>query len=439
MICTEGGGDMKGKGYWRWGLTAFLTVCAILVFYDAFYQGGTLQQILGKLAQVLAPVFYGLAMAYLLTPLVKWFERGILWCVSKLRKKQPDKPLKHGKGLLRAGAILLTWAVVLALTYWLMSVLIPQLVESVTMLINNARYYYTKVYRWTDTWLKENPEIGSWANDVLSEYYNNGLKNLTDTILPKAQELAATLTGGIWVGIRSVIGFAMDLIVGIIISVYLLAMKEKSLARCCKMIYATMKQETAELVLTGLHNTNQVFSGFVRGKLLDSLIIGILCFIGCSILKMPYTPLVSVVVGVTNVIPFFGPFLGAIPSAFLILLVSPLKCLYFIIFIILLQQLDGNVIGPKILGDSTGISSFWVIVAILVGGGFFGVPGMFFGVPVFACLRMLVKWLMDRRLTRRGMPTEASAYVERKEALRQSRAAGNAEGEPEEKSEEESE
>ena len=210
---------MKGKGYWRWGLTAFLTVCAILVFYDAFYQGGTLQQILGKLAQVLAPVFYGLAMAYLLTPLVKWFERGILWCVSKLRKQLPDKPLKHGKGLLRAGAILLTWAVVLALTYWLMSVLIPQLVESVTMLIKNARYYYYKVYRWADTWLKEHPEIGSWANDVLSDYYNNAVTNLTDTILPKAQELAATLTGGIWVGIRSVIGFAMDLIVGIIISV----------------------------------------------------------------------------------------------------------------------------------------------------------------------------------------------------------------------------
>ena len=428
---------MKGKVYFRWGLTAFLTVCAILVFYDAFYQGGTLQQILGKLAEVLAPVFYGLAMAYLLTPLVKWFERGILWCVGKLRKKLPDKPLKHGKGLLRAGAILLTWAVVLAMLYWLMSVLIPQLVGSVTMLINNARYYYTKVYLWADTWLTDHPEIGSWANDVLSEYYNNALKNLTDTILPKAQELATVLTGGIWVGIRSVVTFAMNFIVGIIISVYLLAMKEKSLARCCKMIYATMKQETAELVLTGLHNTNQVFSGFVRGKLLDSLIIGILCFIGCSILKMPYTPLVSVVVGVTNVIPFFGPFLGAIPSAFLILLVSPLKCLYFIIFIILLQQLDGNVIGPKILGDSTGISSFWVIVAILVGGGFFGVPGMFFGVPVFACLRMLVKWLMDCRLTRRGMPTEASAYVERKEALRQSRAAAKAEEEPEEKAEEE--
>lgn len=414
----RGCGSMKVKTYWRWGLTAFLTVCAVLVFYDAFYQGGTLQHILGKLLSVLSPVFYGLGMAYLLTPLVKWFERGILWCIGHVKKLE-GKSLRRGKAWLRAAAILLTWAVVLALVYWLMSVLVPQLVESVTMLIRNARYYYYKVYRWVDTWLKENPEIGGWANDVLGEYYQNGLKTLTDTILPRAQELATALTGGIWTGIRSIVGFALDLVVGIIISVYLMAMKEKSLARCCKLIYALMPQKTAELSLHGLHEANRVFSGFVRGKLLDSLIIGILCFIGCSMLNMPYTPLVSVVVGVTNVIPFFGPFLGAIPSAFLILLVSPLKCLYFVIFVFLLQQLDGNVIGPKILGDSTGISSLWVIVAILVGGGFFGVLGMFFGVPVFACLRLLVKWLIDRRLAARGMPTEASAYVERKEALHQ--------------------
>ena len=403
---------MKGKVYWRWGLTAFLTVCAILVFYDAFYQGGTLQHILGKLAEVLAPVFYGLAMAYLLTPLVKWFERGILWCIGKCKGLR-DKKLKRGKGLLRAAAILLTWAVVLAMLYWLMSVLIPQLIESVTMLIRNARYYYYKVYRWVDTWLAANPEIGSWANDVVTEYYNNALNTLTDTILPKAQELATALTGGIWTGIRSLVTFAMNLIVGIIISVYLLAMKEKSLARCCKMIYATFQQEKAELILTGLHNTNQVFSGFVRGKLLDSLIIGILCFIGCSIFSLPYTPLVSVVVGVTNMIPFFGPFLGAVPSAFLILLVSPKQCLIFIVFIIVLQQIDGNIIGPKILGDATGISSFWVVVAITVGGGFAGVLGMFLGVPIFACLQTLVKYLTDRRLEKRHMPLEACEYVHR--------------------------
>ena len=156
-----------------------------------------------------------------------------------------------------------------------------------------------------------------------------------------------------------------------------------------------------------------IFSGFVRGKLLDSLIIGILCFIGCSVLKMPYTPLISVVVGVTNVIPFFGPFLGAIPSIFLILLVDPLKAVYFAIFVLALQQLDGNVIGPKILGDSTGISSFWVIVSILVGGGFFGVLGMFLGVPVFAAIQTLAKYLVDRRLTQHGMPVEEQEYVRR--------------------------
>ena len=201
--------------------------------------------------------------------------------------------------------------------------------------------------------------------------------------------------------------------IGIIISVYLLAMKEQSLARCCKLLYGVLSERAANLVMRGTRRTDEIFSGFVRGKLLDSLIIGILCFIGGSILNLPYTPLVSVVVGVTNIIPFFGPFLGAIPSAFLILLVSPKQCLIFIIFVIVLQQFDGNILGPKILGSATGISSFWVVVTILLGGGFFGVLGMFLGVPVFACLQELVKHLIDRRLTQRNMPTEAYAYVGR--------------------------
>ena len=207
--------------------------------------------------------------------------------------------------------------------------------------------------------------------------------------------------------------FAKNLIIGIIISVYLLAMKEQSLARCCKLLYGVLSERAANLVMRGTRRTDEIFSGFVRGKLLDSLIIGILCFIGGSILNLPYTPLVSVVVGVTNIIPFFGPFLGAIPSAFLILLVSPKQCLIFIIFVIVLQQFDGNILGPKILGSATGISSFWVVVTILLGGGFFGVLGMFLGVPVFACLQELVKHLIDRRLTQRNMPTEAYAYVGR--------------------------
>ena len=164
-------------------------------------------------------------------------------------------------------------------------------------------------------------------------------------------------------------------------------------------------------IFRGAARADSIFAGFVRGKLLDSLIIGVLCFIGCSVLKMPYTPLVSVFVGVTNVIPFFGPFLGAIPSLFLILLVNPLKALYFLLFVLALQQLDGNVIGPKILGDSTGLSSLWVIIAILVGGSFFGVAGMFFGVPVCACLYNLVAFMVDRRLAEKDLPVESTHYT----------------------------
>ena len=396
--------------YVKWGLTAFLTVCAVLVFYDTFYMGGTLQHFVNKLFSVLAPVLYGCAIAYLLTPVMNWIERALH---AGWQKAFPRKHVKNAAGVLRFTSILLAEAVAILLVYLLMSVLIPQLVDSVTMLINNAEAYYYKVYNWADGLLDSENEIAVWVADFVTKYYSDGVTLLKDHILPWAQGALGTLTGGIWNGIWSVVSFATDLIVGIIVSIYLMGMKEKSLARCCKAVYAALPEEKADAVMRGTRRVNAIFSGFVRGKLLDSLIIGILCFICCSILKMPYTPLVSVVVGVTNVIPFFGPFLGAVPSAFLILLVSPKQCLVFVIFIVILQQFDGNILGPKILGDATGISSFWVIVAILVGGGFAGVLGMFIGVPVFACIQELLKFLMDRRLRKRNMPTEAYAYVGR--------------------------
>ncbi len=396
--------------YLKWGLTAFLTVCAVLVFYDTFYMGGTLQQFVSKLTSVLAPVVYGAVIAYLLTPVMNWIERVLhaVW-----QKVFPKKHLKNAAGILRFFSILLAEAVAILLIYLLMSVLIPQLIDSVTMLINNAESYYYKVYNWADSLLDSENEVAVWIADFVTKYYSNGVTLLKEHILPWAQTTLGTLTGGIWSGIRGVINLATDLIVGIIVSIYLMTMKEKSLARCCKAVFAIFDERKARAVICGTRQVDRIFSGFVRGKLLDSIIIGALCFIGGSILKLPYTPLVSVVVGVTNIIPFFGPFLGAIPSAFLILLVSPKQCLIFIIFIVVLQQFDGNILGPKILGDATGISSFWVIVAILVGGGFGGVLGMFLGVPIFACVQELVKYLLDRRLRRRNMPTEAYAYVER--------------------------
>ena len=363
--------------YFKWGLTVFLTVCAILAFYDTFYMNGTLQRYLSKLVTVLAPVLYGFAMAYLLAPIVNWIEGLIRKGLKRLSKGQ--EPKLRG-GLLRGVSILLAWAVVAYLLYLLMSVLIPQLIDSVAMLINNAESYYNKIYVWVTNLLEKNPEIAGWVEKNLESYYNDLMKVLTEQVLPGAQQMLTTITGGIWTGIWGLVTFTTNFLVGIIISVYLLAMKEKSLARCCKLLYALLQEEQARWVVRATRKTNQIFSGFVRGKMLDSLIIGILCFIGCSIFSLPYTPLVSVVVGVTNMIPFFGPFLGAAPSAFLILLVSPKQCLIFIVFIIVLQQIDGNIIGPKILGNTTGLSSFWVLFAILLFGGLWGrgagnVPG----------------------------------------------------------------
>ena len=206
------------------------------------------------------------------------------------------------------------------------------------------------------------------------------------------------------------VSFLSDLLVGIIVSIYFLATKETCAAHARKVVCGLFPKEQVYWLLRGAAKVDSIFAGFVRGKLLDSLIIGIICFVGCSILKFPYTPLVSVIVGVTNVIPFFGPFLGAIPSIFLILLDSPLKALYFTLFVLALQQVDGNIIGPKILGDKTGLSSLWVIVAILVGGSFFGIAGMFFGVPILACLTSLCSFLLESRLLRKNLPTRGHAY-----------------------------
>lgn len=398
------------KKYLAWGLTAFLTGCALLIFYDVFYRdnSGTVQAIFAKLFSVLTPVLYGLGMAYLLAPIVNFLERAILRLRDKLERKR-GRAIRIHKGWLRAASIFLTWAVVLVLVYLLLSMLVPQLVDSITTLVNNLESYYTTIYDWVTGLLSDNPEL----KDLFNRYYNETIQWLTTKLLPGLQTAVTNFTGSLVTGVWSVVIFTKNFLIGIIVSVYLLAAKEKSAARCCKLLYGVLPEEQAKFAMRGFRRMDHIFSGFVRGKLLDSLIIGILCFIGCSILKLPYTPLVSVVVGVTNVIPFFGPFLGAIPCALLILLVSPLKCLYFVIFIFLLQQLDGNVIGPKILGDSTGISSLWVIVAILVGGGFGGVLGMFLGVPIFACLQVLVRWLLNTRLEKRHMPLQAWEYVRR--------------------------
>ena len=400
---------LKNK-YVKWGLTVFCTVGAILLFWDTLFSSHSLIVFIKKLLKAAQPVLYGGFMAYLLAPVVNFFEIRPFANLSQRPLPKEPQEQRISKGI-RAVSILLTWAVIAVMMYVLFSILIPELYRSVIQLFTNIETYYNTISGWVQELLENNPALETWAVQQMEDYYEILRDWVKNDLLPQFTTLMGIVSGGVFNGVFSVVGFFGDLLVGVIVSVYFLATKETCAAHARKVVYSLFSEKNVYWVLRGTRKVDRIFSGFVRGKLLDSLIIGILCFIGCSILDFPYTPLVSVIVGVTNVIPFYGPFLGAIPSFFLILLVDPIQSLYFLLFVLALQQLDGNVIGPKILGESTGLSSLWVIIAILVGGSFFGVAGMFFGVPVCACLYSLVAFLVDRRLAEKDLPVETEHYT----------------------------
>ena len=387
----------RKNNYISMGVTAFLTAAAILLLHDTFFGGKAVLALL----ETVKPILYGAFIAYLLAPMVNFFEEHLF-------PLRPGRERKRAQAMLiRATGIALAWMVIVLFVYLLASVLLPELYKSVLQLIANADNYYRTISGWVIHLLETNPSVAEWASQQMANYFQDIDKWLTSGVLPQLQAVMVTVSGGV----VSAVNFLLDLLVGVIASVYLLATKERCAAYGRKLIYSLFPREQVSLVLRGARRADIIFSGFVRGKLLDSIIIGVLCFAGCSILKFPYTPLVSVFVGVTNIIPFFGPFLGAIPSAFLILLVSPRQALYFLLFVLALQQLDGNVIGPKILGNTTGLSSLWVIIAILVGGGFFGVAGMFFGVPVCACLNSLINYFVEARLRKKGLSPDSREYA----------------------------
>lgn len=393
---------MKKNVYLRTGLTVFCTVAAILLFYDTFFTSRILLRAGMQLLDALTPVLYGMFMAYLLVPVVNFFEAALF-----PRELRTPKKGRYVSRLTRGGSILLAWLLIIFVVYLLGCFLLPELYRSVMQLVGNVETYYNTIYGWVNHLLENNPTFGTRVAAEMNNYFNTFVDWLTKEVLPQTQKVVLAVSGGVW----SIVSFFTDLLVGIIVSIYILFTKERCAAHARKVVYSFFSGENVPWVFRAVHKVDHIFSGFVRGKLLDSLIIGILCFIACSILKFPYTPLVSVIVGITNVIPYFGPFLGAIPSIFLILLVSPLQAVYFSIFILVLQQLDGNVIGPRILGDSTGLSSLWVIIAVLVGGSFFGVLGMFFAVPVFAVGYSAATFFVEQRLKMKALPLESMDYL----------------------------
>ena len=383
-------------------VTVFVTVAAILLFYDSLFGQRVVVNIGRQLLQAVQPILYGAFIAYLLSPMVDFFEGHLF--ASAVAKARSAGRISRGA---RAVSLILTWLVIYVLFHLLASILLPELYRSVLQLFGSAESYYNTISGWIQHLLESNPDVEHWVTQQMNTYYEDIQTWLTKEALPQATTLMTAVSGGV----MTVLVFFKDLLVGIIASVYLLATKEHCAAYARKMTYALVPTRYVDWVLRGARKTDEIFAGFVRGKLLDSLIIGIIALVCCNLLKFPYPMLLAVIIGVTNVIPFFGPFIGAIPCALLILLVSPLQCVYFCIFVLILQQFDGNILGPKILGDSTGLDSFWVLFSILLFGGLFGFAGMVLGVPVFAMFYSVISRLVRFGLRKKSLPEDTAVYL----------------------------
>ncbi len=392
------------KKYIHIGITAFIVIAASICFYYLIFHGDRFSARINSLFRVLSPVLYGIIFAYLMTPLVNRIESHIL---IPLFIKNSANASSRQKKYMRGFSILFTLIIVILLIYGFFSILIPNIIESIKSITYQFPYYVQNLSVWSAKFLEDNPDIEAIVLRFLDTYSGEFLDYLNNSIVPQME----TLVRQVSLSLISALKMLWNFIIGMVISIYVLYSKELFAGQGKKIIFALFKTKTANQIIKDTRFISDTFIGFISGKIIDSAIIGVICFAGTSLLKMPYSLLISVIVGVTNIIPFFGPYLGAVPSAILILMVNPIKCIYFILFILILQQVDGNFIGPKILGQSTGLSGFWVIFSITIFGGMMGVPGMIIGVPFFAVLYALAKRVTNNMLRKRGLPLETSNYM----------------------------
>ena len=394
----------KWKDYYYKGLAVFLTVAMCILFFFAVFRLEELGHYVKMVVNILMPFIYGAVIAYLLTPVCKVIQT-YLEDKTQLQRRPPEKAKKL-KSLFKGISILLSILLFCLIIYALIAMLVPQLVNSVLLLVDAMPGYIQTASLWLEKLVEDNPVMLSYVEQYstdIMDYVQNFAKT---SLLPNINNIIT----GVSASLLTMIGVAKNLIIGLIVAVYFLNSRELFCCQARLMTHAIFrdremteeekasgKEQKAEWIIRETNVLNEYLGGFVKGKLLDSLIIGLICMIFTAVVKMPYAVLVSVIIGVTNIIPFFGPFIGAIPTALLILMVSPIQCVYFVVFIIVLQQFDGNILGPKILGNTTQLSSFWVLFAILLFGGVFGIVGMIVGVPIFGFVYHLIRdWMHDR-------------------------------------------
>lgn len=392
---------LKNKKYAQICAYAVLAVSCSIIFYLIISDLSRVKAFFDKIFTVMSPIIYGGAIAYIMLPFMRFSEKKIL------RFKEDSK---WGKKLKRPIAVTMTMTLFLLIVTLFVVLIIPQVGNSFVELESQINGYVSAAQNLVDQIIRDFPLFnGQYEN--LSEFLD------VNEISTDIKSFISGFYGLLEMGAKYIISYAgsfvievKNALIGFIVAIYLLASKERLAAKTKMLLSAIMNRRHYMNLVNLLRFTDKTFGGFVIGKIIDSVIIGLLTFITMSIIGMPFTPLISVIVGITNIIPFFGPFIGAIPSAFIIFIAEPKMTIWFIIMILVIQQLDGNVIGPKILGSSTGLTSLAVLIAIMIGGGLFGVIGMILGVPAAAVICALVRQKRDERLIRKNAPTSIEFY-----------------------------
>lgn len=414
-----------------------LIVIAIAVLFVVFvFKFDSFANVFGKVWSVMAPILVGIVIAYILNPLVMLFENKFFKklitappkdnladkqvsaednhnpIAERLKKRQrsPEKKAKARRTLARALSITLAYIVLLAALVGIVVAVVPSVSESVLDLVDKLPTYFSELETKLKLLFENNPQIREFISDEFDDL-NDVMKNLASYVTPYASGIVGGVTGGIFKVASALFTGTKNLLIGLVIAIYFLLSKERMLAQAKKIFFALFKFDRCKRIFSTCSRSNKIFTKFIGSNLVDAFIIFAAMEVGCVIMGMPYATLIAVVCAVTNLIPFFGPFIGAIPCGFLILLVDPIKVIWFGIFVVVLQQIDGNLLKPFLFGETMGLPAIWVLISIIIGGGLFGIAGMILGAPVFAVFYLLFAEFVSGKLKKKELPEDTDDYT----------------------------
>lgn len=397
--------------YFQLGITALWVLCGCILFNAVLQHLDVVIAVGSKVYSILTPFIWGFVIAYLLLPMARYFEYRMF---NPLLEKVTKQSVRSG-GAPRVIAIALALVCAGLAIFVLIRILLPTVYESVNSIYTNYSAYLNNFIAFVNRLFAENPELAHEVEEItrnlsneLVSWVNNELLPMIGSMLGDVTGVLLKLTGGVY----RAFNYLLDVLIGAVISCYVLYNRERFAATWKRMMYALLGVARCEKTVELVHFANEAFMGFLIGKIIDSTIIGILTYFASELLKMPYPAFIAIIVGVTNIIPIFGPFIGAVPGAIIILMVQPSKLPLFLLMIFVIQQIDGNIIGPKILGNSVGINGFWIMFSIIVMGDLFGVAGMIIGVPLFVVLTSAFEGALSIGLKKRGLTDEAALYVD---------------------------